>query len=83
MHLGEATYRDYKRDDTSSQQQKVNRSIKEINSKLFYIEQIVNQNSKLKQEAGVDSNTYWKSTKANLSKVSEKMLRISEKLRRF
>jgi len=83
MFLGEATYRDYKKDESASPKQKVNRAIKEVNSKLFKIERIVNQNMKLKSEAGVDSTKYWKSTRSNLQKISEKMVRISEKLRKF
>tara|TARA_Y100001938_G_C8071466_1_gene423352 strand:- start:1192 stop:1614 length:423 start_codon:yes stop_codon:yes gene_type:complete len=83
MFLGEATYRDYKKDESATQKQKVNRAIKEVNSKLFKIERIINQNMKLKTEAGIDSTKYWKSTRSNLQKISEKMVRISEKLRKF
>ena len=63
--------------------QKVNRAIREINSKLYRIEGIINQNIKLKSETGVDETKYWKSTRSNLQKISEKMQRISERLRRF
>ena len=83
MFLGEATYRQYKSDKSSTQKQKVNNAIKEVNSKLFRIERIINQNMKLKSEAGVDSTQYWKSTRSNLKKISERMMRISEKLRKF
>lgn len=81
--LGEATYREYRKDESASAKQKVNRAIKEVNSKLFKIERIVNQNMKLKTETGIDSTKYWKGTRSNLQKISEKMVRISEKLRRF
>tara|TARA_R100001015_G_C4624138_1_gene182186 strand:- start:177 stop:662 length:486 start_codon:yes stop_codon:yes gene_type:complete len=81
--LKEASYKDYKRDESMSSKKKVNQAIKEINSKLFVIERIINQNVKLKTEDGVDSTKYWKSTRGNLYKISEKMIRISEKLRKF
>jgi len=81
--LSEINYKEYKKDETSSSKQKVNRSIREINSRLYKIERIVNQNIKLKTEDGVDSNKYWKSTRANLQKISEKMVRLSERLRKF
>ena len=81
--ISEATYKDYKKDDSATSKQKVNRAIKEINSRLFAIERIINQNVKLKTEEGVDSSKYWKPTRSNLYKISEKMLRISEKLRKF
>jgi len=81
--VNEVNYNEYKKDETSSSKQKVNRAIKEVNSKLFKIERIINQNIKLKTEAGIDENKYWKSTRENLSKISEKMERLSNKLRRF
>jgi hypothetical protein len=81
--LSEASYNDYKRDTTLSSKQKVNKAIKEINSKLFMIERLVSQNVKLKTEDGVDATKYWKSTRSNLYKISEKMIRISEKIRKF
>ena len=81
--LSEVSYKDYKNDGSSTSKQKVNRAIREINSKLYKIESIINQNIKLKSESGVDSTKYWKSTRSNLQKISEKMQRISERLRRF
>ena len=81
--MNEVSYKEYKKDESATQKQKVNRAIREINSKLFKIERIVNQNIKLKTEAGVDENKYWKSTRGNLTKISEKMQRISNRLRQF
>lgn len=81
--LHEVNYKDYKKDESATPKQKVNRAIKEVNSKLFKIERIINQNFKLKNEAGVGTTEYWKGTRGNLQKISEKMMRISEKLRRF
>ncbi len=81
--LSEVSYKEYKKDESATSKQKVNRAIREINSKLYKIEGIVNQNIKLKSESGVDSTKYWKSTRSNLQKISEKMQRISERLRRF
>ena len=81
--LSEISYKDYKKDESATSKQKVNRAIREINSKLYKIEGILNRNIKLKSEAGVDNTKYWKSTRSNLHKISEKMQRISERLRRF
>jgi len=81
--LSEINYKDYKKDESATSKQKVNRSIREINSRLFKIERIVNQNIKLKSETGVNSEKYWKSTRENLTKISEKMVRLSERLRKF
>ena len=81
LHINEASYKEYKRDDSMNSKQKVNNAIKEINRKLFDIEKLVNQNVKLKQEMGVDNGQYWKSTKARLGKISERILKVAHKFR--
>lgn len=81
LHLTEASYKDYKRDESMNSKQKVNTAIKEINRKLFEIERLVSQNVKLKQEMGVDNGQYWKSTKQRLGKISERILKVAHKFR--
>jgi|TARA_R110002153_G_scaffold179299_1_gene332688 hypothetical protein len=81
--LNEVSYKDYKGDEKLSSKQKVNQSIKEVGSKLLRIERIINHNIKLKTEEGIDNKQYWKSTRGGLYKISERMMRISEKLRKF
>ena len=81
--MNEVNYNDYKKDESATSKQKVNRAIKEVNSRLFKIERIINQNIKLKTETGIDETKYWKSTRENLQKISEKMHRLSKKLRSF
>jgi hypothetical protein len=81
--MNEISYKAYKSDETLTSKQKVNKAIQEVNSKLFKIERIINQNLKLKNEDGVDSTKYWKSTRNNLRKISHKMMRISERLLKF
>ena len=83
MFLGEASYKEYKGDETFTSRQKVNKSIKEVNGKLFRIERILDQNVKLKTESGIDESKYWESTKRNLKKIEQKMVRLAEKLRSF
>ena len=81
--MNEVSYKDYKKDESLNSRQKVNKSIKEVASKLYKIERIINQNIKLKTEDGVDSRQYWKSTRGSLYKISERMILISDKLRKF
>tara|TARA_R100000315_G_C5223610_1_gene135071 strand:+ start:250 stop:681 length:432 start_codon:yes stop_codon:yes gene_type:complete len=83
MNLNEISYKEYKSDDSLNSKQKVNKAIKEVNSRLYKIERIINQNMKLKTEDGIDSTKYWKSTRLNLRKISNRMTEIAEKLRRF
>jgi len=79
--INEISYNEFKSDDSRKQHQKINDSIKEINSMLFKLERIVNQNTKLKTEAGVHNGQYWKSTQARFGKISERMLSVARKLK--
>ena len=81
LNLSEASYKDYKRDDTMSNKHKVNEAIKSINRKLFEIERLVNQNVKLKQEMSVDNTQHWKATKMRLGRISERILVVAKKCR--
>ena len=53
----------------------------EINRKLFEVERIIGRAAKLKTEDGVSSDTYWKSTKPRMSKIAERLIKVSHKLR--
>ena len=79
--LNETSYRDYKKDPTSTPQQKVNRGISEVNKMLGLMEKIVNNNLRLKTEMGVNSNHFWKSTGRRFAKINERMTRISNRLK--
>ena len=80
-NLIEATYRAYRKDESMSAKKKVNIAIKEINRKLYEVEQLVNQNTKLKTEMGLSQGQYWESTKIRFGKISERMLKISRKIK--
>ena len=79
--LNETSYQDYKKDPTSTPQQKVNRGIAEVNKMLGLMERIVNNNLRLKTEMGVQSNHFWKSTGNRFAKINERMTRISNRLK--
>ena len=74
-------YKDFKADDSKNPKQKVNGAIKEINKKLFEINRIINRASKLKKEAGVGRDSYWKSTGPRMTKIAERLIKVSQKLR--
>jgi hypothetical protein len=75
------SYRDYKKDPTSTPAQKVNNGIAEVNKMLGEMEKIVQNNLKLKTEMGVDSSHFWKNTSARFSKINERIVRLSNKLK--
>lgn len=79
--LNEISYRDYKKDPTSTPQQKVNRGIAEVNKMLGLMERIVNNNLRLKTEMGVKSSHFWISTGKRFAKINERMVRISNRLK--
>ena len=65
----------------STPSQTVNGTIKEVAKKLQEIEQLVRYTSRLKNESGIAGSTYGKSTHKALNKISERILRISERIR--
>lgn len=79
--LNEISYREYKKDPTSTPQQKVNRGIQEVNRMLAEMEKIIANNLRLKQEMGVDSSHFWKATGRRFAKINERMTRVSNRLR--
>jgi hypothetical protein len=75
------SYREYKKDESTTPSQKVNKSIMEVNKMLAEIERVVAHNLKLKNESGVNSGQFWKSTGARFSKINERIVRISNRLK--
>jgi hypothetical protein len=81
MSLNETSYREFKKDPTSTPQQKVNRGIMEVNKMLGNMEKIVNNNLRLKTEMGVQSNHFWKATGKRFAKINERMIRVANRLK--
>lgn len=81
IFINEIGYNEYKKDPVASPKQKINQSINYINKGLKEIEKVVNHNVRLKQEMGIDSSIYWKSSRENLSKISERLIRVSKQLK--
>tara|TARA_R100000773_G_C4208882_1_gene108976 strand:- start:114 stop:557 length:444 start_codon:yes stop_codon:yes gene_type:complete len=73
-------YRTFKKDESKNSRQKVNGAIKEINKRLFEIERIIGRAAKLKREAGVSTDNYWKPTRPRLKKIAERLIKVSNKL---
>jgi len=82
--LGESNYKQFKNDESTSSKQKINRTIKEINSDLFKLERSLDQVIKLKTEEQINSETgYWKPTKSNLKKIQDRLNRITIKVKKL
>ncbi len=79
--INEISYNDFKGDESASHKQKINNSIKEISTQLYKMEQMLNQVSKLKTEINGDQRIFYKSTFSKFGKISERILRLGNKIR--
>jgi hypothetical protein len=76
------SYRKFATEDkTLSPERKVKNTIKEIAKKMQEIETMVNYNTRLKTESGISASTYGSSTQKALTKISERLIKISERVR--
>ena len=80
MIVAENRWLELKREE-SSPKAKVGRGISNIQKQLSEIEKFVNWYSKIKNENGLKKEEYWKRTNANLYKIRERLMNITEKLR--
>ena len=73
-------YRDFKSGDVKPSS-KVKSTIQEIAKKLQEIETLINYNNKLKEESGITSDAFGPGTRKALNKISERLIKISERVR--
>jgi methyl-accepting chemotaxis protein len=79
-HINEISYRDYKNAISSTQKQKINDSISNINKSLSEIDRMVNHVSKLKSEIN-DNNIFYSQSKSKLQKISNRLQTLTHKVR--
>lgn len=79
--ISEITYTDFKNDDTSTNKQKINRSIANISNQMLQIEQSLKRITRLKTEIGADSSVYLSDTLKRFNKISQRILRIGNYIR--
>lgn len=79
--LKEVTYPEFKADETQTPRQKVGNAIKEMNSLLFRMEQIIRQSAKLKNELDMNPDQYWRSTQRKLERVTGRVLKVAKHLK--
>jgi hypothetical protein len=80
IHMNEARYIDFKKDETHTPKHKINLGIKKINRALYELESIVAHNHRLKNEMAITQDAYWKSSKTKLHKIAERLIKISKKI---
>lgn len=76
----EISYSAFKNDTEQTPKQKINGNIREIAKRLAEVEQLMVHAKKLRSETE-DNNVYWKGTVGAFGKISERMNRISNRIK--
>ena len=76
----EGMYHDYRNDESMTPKQKIGRSMREVRDSLQHLEGLVKMNVKLKNELNVNSQSYWKNTHNALHKISERLVKLANKV---
>ena len=78
--VNEGKYHDYRNDETLTAKQKIGYSMREIRDHLAEIDKLTKMNVRLKTEMGVDSRSYWKNTHKAMRKISERLVKLANKV---
>ena len=78
--LTEGKYHDYRNDESLTAKQKIGYSMREVRDKLNELDKLVKMNVRLKNEIGVDSTSYWKRTHGAMKKISERLVKLANKV---
>ena len=78
--VNEGRYHAWRNDESLSPKQKIGMAMRETRDNLKELERVVRYNVKLKNEMKVDSRDYWKNTHKALSKISERLVRLANKV---
>ena len=79
-NVTEGKYHDYKNDESLTAKQKIGYSMREVRDKLTELDKLVKMNVRLKNEIGVDSTSYWKNTHNAMKKISERLVKLANKV---
>jgi len=78
--VNEGRYHAWRNDDTLTPKQKIGMAMRETRDNLTELERVVRYNVRLKNELKVDSRDYWKNTHKALSKISERLVKLANKV---
>ena len=80
VNEGKSRYHTWKEDTTLTPKQKIGRAIREVRSSLSDLSKTIDRSVKLKTEMEVNSSDYWKTTHKALSKISERLVKMANKV---
>ena len=78
--IKEARYTKYRNDESLTPKQKIGRSMREVRNSLSGLSKLIDMNVKLKNELKIDSKSYWKNTHKAMSKISERLVKLANKV---
>jgi len=78
--LGEGRYHTWRNDESLTAKQKIGRSIREVRNSLTELDKTVKMAVKLKTELNMKSEDYWKNTHKALTKISERLVKMANKV---
>jgi len=78
--IGEGRYHDWRNDESMTPKQKIGKSMREIRDALNELDKTVKMNLKLKTELKMKSEDYWKNTHKALTKISERLVKMANKV---
>ena len=78
--LNEVSYREFRKNTEATPKQKIGNSMREVARKINEINKLIKYNKKLKEDMGIGSGKYWKSTKNTLSRLSEKIKTLNTEI---
>ena len=78
--VNEGKYHDYRNDESMTPKQKIGSSMREVKNSLNELSKLIDMNVKLKNELNVNSQSYWKNTHKALNKISERLVKLANKV---
>lgn len=79
IKIHEASYQSFKEDPNTTEIQKVNNKILEVNKMLGEISRALDHSLKLKQESALDNSTYWKRTSEAILRINRRLSEVKKK----
>lgn len=83
VKIHEISYKTFKEDVNTTEVQKINHKILEVNRSLREISRALDHSLKLKQESKLDNSRYWKRTNEAILKISKRLLEVNKKARKL
>ena len=78
--INEGKYHQWRNDESLSPKQKIGRSMREVRDSLNGLSKTIDMNVRLKNELKVDTTDYWKTTHKALGKISERLVKLANKV---